>query len=100
MKMVEVVVARIYITEASKLLKHILEYLQNDVKVRGVSVFRAISGFGETGEHTSSLVDLSLNLPLVIEFFDSSEKVMPALEHLDTLVKAEHVVYWVAQANA
>jgi hypothetical protein len=36
----------------------------------------------------------------VIEFFDSSEKVDIALEHLDKIIKPEHIVCWEAQANA
>jgi hypothetical protein len=44
-------------------------------------------------------VDLSLNLPLTIEFFDHPEKVTLALEQLGKLIKPEHVVCWEAQAN-
>jgi hypothetical protein len=54
MKMTKVMVARIYVMESSHLLEKILDYVHNGAKLRGVSVFRAISGFGETGEQTSS----------------------------------------------
>jgi len=100
MKFIAVTMVRIYITENSKLLSPILNYLEKEVMIRGVSVFRAIRGIGETGEHGASLIDLSLNLPLVIEFFDSSEKVDIALEYLDKIIKPEHIVCWEAQANA
>jgi len=99
MKLAKVTMVRIYITEASHLLKPIINYLHNEEKVRGVSVFRAISGYGESGSHVSSLVDLSLNLPLTIEFFDHPEKAKKALEHVSTLVKPEHVVSWDAYAS-
>ena len=100
MKLAKVTMVRIYITESSKLLKPIINYLHNEIKVRGVSVFRAISGYGESGsEHVSSLVDLSLNLPLTIEFFDHPEKAKKALSQLSTMVKPEHVVFWEAEAN-
>lgn len=100
MKTVDVLMVRIYITEASHLLNQIVDYLKKDAKIRGVSVFRAISGFGEKGSHTASLVDLSLNLPLIIEFFDDDKnKIDKALDHLNTLVKPEHIVLWQAQAN-
>lgn len=99
MKTVEVVVARVYITESSHLLKTIIDYLKNKAGIRGVSVFRAVSGFGETGEHTTSWVDLALDLPLVIEFFDSKQKIDPALDYLSTLIKPEHIVFWNASAN-
>ena len=99
MKTMDIVIVRIYITESSQLLNTIVNYLKTEAKIRGVSVFRAISGFGETGNHTSSLVDLSLDLPLSIEFFDSKEKIKPALEHLSGMIKHEHIVFWDAKTN-
>jgi uncharacterized protein len=95
----DVIIVRIYITESSGLLKPILQYLQKEAKIRGMTVFRAIGGFGETGLHNAALVDLSLNLPLTIEFFDTKIKVDTALEHLDKVVKPEHIVFWEAKSN-
>lgn len=101
MNMITVLMVRIYITESSHLLDKIIDYLKQEAKIRGISVFRAISGFGETGSHTSSLIDLSLNLPLVIEFFDDDkEKIEKTLSHLNTMVKPEHIVLWEAKANS
>ena len=101
MKTVDVVMVRIYITEASHLLKQIINYLKCDVKIRGISVFRAISGFDDTGNHTASLIDLSLDLPLTVEFFDDDKsKVEAAITHLSGIVKREHIVMWEAKANA
>lgn len=94
MKTIDVVFVRIYITESSHMLNTIVSYLKQEAKIRGISVFRAISGFGETGNHTTSLVDLSLDLPLAIEFFDSKDKVDSALTHLSGVVKPEHIVFW------
>lgn len=99
MKLINVIIVRIYITEGSKLLKPVIEYLHNEAKVRGISVFRAVSGYGDSGAHGASLMDLSLNLPLTIEFFDHPEKARNAVEKLSTMVKPEHVVFWDAQAN-
>ena len=99
MKTMDVIVVRIYMTESSPLLKSTMNYLKNDATIRGVSVFRAINGFGETGSHTASLMDLSLDLPLVIEFFDSKSKVEAALEHLYGTIKHEHIIFWNALAN-
>ena len=95
----DVIVVRVYVTESSKLTHEILRYLTQDAKIRGVSIFRAVSGIGETGLHTSSLLDLSLNLPLAIEFFDHKEKIDVALTHLNTIIKPEHIVFWNAKAN-
>ncbi len=77
----------------------IISYLKQEANVRGLSIFRAISGFGESGNHTSSFVDLSLDLPLTVEFFDHKEKVEAALEGLGNMVKPEHIVIWEAKAN-
>jgi len=100
MKTLEVMVVRIYITESSHALNNIVNYLKKEAKIRGFSVFRAISGFGETGSHSASFIDLSLDLPLVIEFFDTKDKVEPVLEHLNETIKPEHIIFWDAQVNA
>jgi PII-like signaling protein len=99
MKIMDVIIVRIYVTESSHLLKTIVNYLKTETEIRGLSVFRAISGFGDTKNHNASLIDFSLDLPLAIEFFDSKEKIMPALEHLSTIIKHEHIVFWNASTN-
>ncbi|VAW74447.1 hypothetical protein MNBD_GAMMA14-2272 [hydrothermal vent metagenome] len=91
---------RVYLTEADKTLKPLLKRLHNEEKVRGVTVFRAVSGFGGSGRlHTSSLVDLSLDLPVTVEFFDSPEKVEHILKHLTDLIGEGHIVRWQAEMN-
>lgn len=95
----DVIVVRLYIMESSKLLKTILDYLKNKAKIRGVTVFRAISGYGESGGHTSALIELSLDLPLVVEFFDTEANIQAAINHLNTIVKPEHIVFWPAKVN-
>lgn len=94
MNKISVKVVRIYISESSHLLNKVVHYLKPIV--RGVSVFRAISGFGQTSDHSSALVDLSLDLPLVIEFFDTDEIIEPVLEYLTSLIKPEHIICWEA----
>jgi len=100
MKTLEITMVRVYITESSHLLKQIVHYLKNEAQIRGVSVFRAITGYGETGDHSMALMDLSLDLPLVIEFFDSKEKIEPMLVYLNGILKSEHLVFWDAKTNA
>jgi len=91
---------RIYLTEADKTLDPLLKKLHDQEKVRGVTVFRAMSGFGGSGViHTASLVDLSLDLPLTVEFFDSPDKVDCILEHLSGLLEGGHIVRWQAEMN-
>ena len=97
---VEVTVVRIYTLEQAENVTSILNYLKNEVKIRGMSVFRAVSGFGETGVHNTSFLDVSFSLPLIIEFFDHPEKVAIALEYLGTVIKKEHLIFFSARANA
>ena len=91
---------RVYLTEADKTLEPLLKRLHDEEKVRGVTVFRAVSGFGGSGRlHTSSLVDLSLDLPVTVEFFDTPEKVTRILEHITNLIGVGHIVRWQAEMN-
>jgi hypothetical protein len=46
--------------------------------------------------HSSSLLDLSLDLPLAIEFFDTPEKVNDILEHIRKYIQPGHIVSWPA----
>lgn len=82
------------------LLNELLAKLHDDEKVRGVTVFRGISGFGKSGRmHSSSLLDLSMDLPLVIEFFDEPAKVSGILEYLAGILESDHLVRWKARVN-
>ncbi len=59
MKHSDVAVVRIYLTEGEQLLKKLLAHLHDEEKVRGVTVFRGVSGFGRSGKvHSSSLLAL------------------------------------------
>jgi uncharacterized protein len=100
MKHSDVTMVRVYLTESEKQLKVLLARLHDEEKVRGVTVFRGISGFGRSGAvHSSTLLDLSLDLPVVIEFFDAPDKVRRILNHLKDLLPPGHVVSWSAQVN-
>lgn len=100
MKFSDVTMVRIYLTETETLLKKLLAKLHDEEKVRGVTVFRGISGFGRSGVvHSSTLLDLSLDLPVVIEFFDEPAKVKRILVHLKDILQPGHVVSWNAHVN-
>lgn len=99
MKTRDVRIVRVYIMESSHLLKKIVNYLKSEAKIHGITVFRAISGYGESGDHSASFVDLSLDLPLVIEFFDDPEKIESALHYLSGTLKPQHIIFWDAKAN-
>ncbi|MDX2455992.1 MAG: DUF190 domain-containing protein [Gammaproteobacteria bacterium] len=97
MNNLDVTYVRVYLTEGEGSMEALLRCLHDEEKVQGVTVFRGISGFGKSGKmHSSSLLDMSLDLPLVIEFFDVPEKVNNILEHLRNKVKPGHIVSWSA----
>ncbi len=91
---------RVYLSEAEHLLKPLLARLHDEERVRGVTVFRGVAGFGRSGKmHSSTLLDLSLDLPTIVELFDEPSKVRRILSHLKDILPPGHVVSWAAQVN-
>lgn len=86
---------RVYLSEGNRALEPLLRCLRDELRVRGVTVTRGVVGFGPSGHfHTTGLIDLSLDLPLVLEFFDEPQKVQQALRRLGDFVAPGHVVTW------
>lgn len=99
MNLKEVTMARIYTLEGHDQLDQALYILRDEEKITGVTIIRGIEGFGEDREvHTSSLLTLSLELPLIIEFYDEPEKVKKAIQALQSRVDFKHIVSWSAMA--
>jgi hypothetical protein len=95
-----VTVARIYVREGEHLLAGIITFLHDQEKVSGVTVFQGIAGFGPDGKmHKASLLDLSLDLPLVVEFYDRPERVEDVIDKLEAQMGLSHVVTWPAVAR-
>lgn len=95
-----VTVARIYLREGEHLLNRLLDFLHDQEQVAGVTVLRGIAGFAEDGAlRVASLVDLSLDLPLIVEFYDTPDKVLSIIDHLQNHWKLPHVVSWQAQRH-
>lgn len=100
MNKTDVLVVRIYLHEAKGHMKELLEYLHDDCKVRGVTVFRGITGFGTSGKyHSSTLMDMALDLPVVVEFYDEQEKIEPIIGELNKSIKPGHITWWHAKVN-
>ena len=98
MNELDVIMVRIYLIESD--IGDLLSRLHDKEKVRGVTAFRGIAGFGTSGKlHSSTLVALSLDLPVVVEFFDMPEKVEKILQHLSAQIKPGHMVHWSAEVN-
>jgi PII-like signaling protein len=92
---VQAMMVRVYLSEADHGMKPLLKCLHDELKVRGVTVMRGIVGYGTSGVvHETSLVDLSLDLPLVLELCDVPEKAQRAIKRIADFVEPGHVVSW------
>ncbi|MDD5745757.1 MAG: DUF190 domain-containing protein [Candidatus Omnitrophica bacterium] len=103
---------RIFIGEADKWqgkpLHEQIILLARQKGLAGATAIKGFSGFGcKSHMHTSKLLRLSEDLPIIIEIVDSEEKIMqfiPALdemvrEGLITLEKAQVIMYRAAGAE-
>ena len=86
--------ARVYLMEHDVDLQVLVAHLHDDVGLRGVTVLRAVEGVGHGLVHTASLVDLGGDLPLILEFFDTHEKVRAAIARIRDEAPAAHVACW------
>jgi hypothetical protein len=82
---------RIYIGEASKykgkLLYHAIVMKAKELGLAGATVLRGIEGFGpNTRIKTARLLDLSNDLPIVVEIVDSVEYIEKLMPFLDEAV--------------
>src|ERR1700722_1480083 len=99
----DVLMVRIYLSETDHgrgrtLMREILSILHDRHAVQGVTVFRGIAGFGADGEiHADDMLRLTIDLPLVIEFFDEPEVAEAAIHLFDDLVPGGHIVSWPAK---
>ena len=93
-------VVRLYLTEGDHRLNSLLTRLHDTEKVRGVTVFRGISGFGPSGKvHDASLIDLAMDLPLVVEFFDTPQRADEIVAHIKEMFEPGHILSWMAEQN-
>ena len=95
-----VTVARIYLREGEHMLPKIIRFLHDEEKVSGVTVLRGIAGFSADGKvHTSSLVDLSMDLPIIVEFYDEPGRVDAVVRQLVEKMGLPHIVTWPATSH-
>jgi uncharacterized protein len=102
----EALLVRIYIGESDTFqgrpLYDALVRLFRERHIRGVSVFRGIEGYGRSSRvHTTRVLALSEDLPVLIEAVDEAERIRAVLPELEpmiggglvTLEQVEVVVY-------
>ena len=100
MKHSEVTLVRVYCSEAGHQHQRIIDMLHGDHRVSGVTAFRGIAGFGKSGHiHEAGLLDVSLDLPVIIEFFDRPDKVAKVLPLINEMLGPGQIVSWPATAN-
>ena len=100
MTQTQVTMVRIYLTEGDHQLHRLLDFLNQEEHVRGVTAFRGIAGFGKSGKvHEASLIDIAMDLPLVLEFFDLPERAAKIMQDLNQMVGPGHIVNWSAYVN-
>ena len=58
-----------------------------EMGLAGATVLRGIMGYGANSRiHTSKILRLSLDLPIVVEIVDTPEKIQQFLDSIDTVV--------------
>ncbi|GAB7014862.1 DUF190 domain-containing protein [Methanogenium cariaci] len=98
------IMLRIYIGESDRyegkpLYRYLVELFEKE-GFYGATVLRGITGFGETSRiHTTKILRLSTDLPVVVEVVDSREKIdqiKPRLEQIISggLVTEQEVTVW------
>lgn len=91
-KETDAILLRIFIGESDeyqgkKLYKYIIEMLKNE-GIAGATVLKGITGFGKTSRiHTTSILRLSTDLPIVIEVTDKKENIEKIKPKLDEVIK-------------
>ncbi len=99
MSRVDITMVRVYLAEGRDQVGKLLKWMEK-ADVRGFTVFRGVAGLGSDHRlHKASLLDLSSELPIVIEFFDTPQRVDEILQQLESMVKPDHIVSWPAQSG-
>jgi PII-like signaling protein len=88
---------RIYVRESEHLLERVVRYLHNDTQAAGITVLRGIEGHaGSDRPQPAFLVDLSLDLPIIIEFLETPERADAIIHSLIRRFPLPHIVSWPA----
>lgn len=95
-------ILRIFVGEQDRyegvpLHEAILDLAMKD-KLAGATVFKGVSGFGcSTHIHTSKILSLAEDLPMVVEIVDSEEKINDYLSKIDGMIESGLIIIESAQ---
>ena len=89
----DAVLLRIFIGEDDKFgqqpLYEAIVLKAREMHIAGATVLRGPMGFGKSSRiHTTKILRLSEDLPLIIEIVDSENKIMPFVELLDGMLNS------------
>lgn len=69
-------------------LAHAIVVKAREMNMAGATVYRGIEGYGAKSRiHTARLIDLSSDLPVVVEIVDKPEKITAFLPVVDEMIK-------------
>jgi PII-like signaling protein len=97
-------VLRIYLDEKTKsgnqLLYRVIMEKWLSLKMPGATVFKGVEGFGLSAHmHDAAILEISENLPVVVEMIDSAKQVQKALKAVEPLLP-EHCLVTVQKVKA
>ena len=85
MKKIEII--RVYLKESEHHVKEVLKILE-EAEIKHAVAFRAIEGEGMN----IHILSFSLDLPIIIEFFDTPDKIQPVLPKIHEIVSEGHII--------
>jgi PII-like signaling protein len=92
----EAVLLRVYLTEAAKWehkpLYEAIVMRARELGISGATVLRGPMSYGRSSHmHTAKILDLSVNLPVVIEIFESEAMIDTFLPVLEEMLTSGHI---------
>ncbi|MEN6567866.1 MAG: DUF190 domain-containing protein [Veillonellales bacterium] len=88
---------RIYIGESDhwkrRSLYHAIVEKAKELDMGGATVFRGLMGYGANSRiHTAKIVDLSSDLPILVEIVDSEEYINKLIPYLDEMMEEGMII--------
>lgn len=90
----KITIVRIYLNTDHAGVNVLLKRLHDWEKIRGVTVFEALTGFGKSGLPPPNP---ETPTPKVVEFFDYPEKARRIIEDISGFIASEHIIFWDAE---